>query len=85
MPPDAGHGNLCLFWAFLFSCLQTDLLNISTPGNGWQARFPAMYCRRNTCNRKPCTHDNNGCRTSFTVTGKRCFPLCCCAALYLSP
>ena len=39
-----------------------------------QVRFPAMRSRRNTCNRKPCTHDNDGYRTSVTVAGKRCFP-----------
>lgn len=33
-----------------------------------------MRSRRNTCNRKPCTHDNDGYRTSVTVAGKRCFP-----------
>ena len=32
-----------------------------------------MYHRRNICNRKPCTHDNDGYRTSVTATGKHSF------------
>ena len=55
-------------------CLQTGLLAISTPGNGRQSHFPAMCRRRNTCNRKPCTHDNGGYRTSVMATGKLSFP-----------
>lgn len=79
MPPDAGRGKrvpafATIFGFLYFSCLQTDLSAISTPGNGWQARIPAMYRRRNTCNRKPCTHDNDGCRTSVTAAGKHSFP-----------
>ena len=38
-----------------------------------------------TCNRKPYIHNNNDCKTSITVVEKRCFSLCCCTALYLSP
>ena len=74
---DTASVSLCLrlFLAFLiFSCLQTNLFAIAMPGNGKQVRFPAMRSRRNTCNRKPCTHDNDGYRTSVTVAGKRCFP-----------
>ena len=48
----------------------------------WQTRpFEDMYRRQKTCNRKPCTHDNDGCRTSVTAAGKRGFPLVRCAAL----
>ena len=33
-----------------------------------------MCRQRNTCNRKPCMHDNGGYRTSVKATGKFCFP-----------
>lgn len=40
----------------------------------YKVHFKAMYRRRNTCNRKPCTHDNDGYRTSVTAAGKHNFP-----------
>ena len=46
----------------------------------------ARKCRRkNTCKRKPCTHDNDACRTSVTAARKRCFPLFRSAAFLSFP
>lgn len=43
-------------------------------GNGRQNRSGNKYRRRNTRTRKPCKHDNDGCRTSVMAAGKHSFP-----------
>ena len=85
--------HLRLFPAVM-SSLSSNRLAMLLPNRAWQTRpFEDMCRRQKTCNRKPCTHDNDGCRTSVTAAGKRGFPLvrCLnfpvarCAILYTSP
>ena len=77
--------HLRLFPAVM-SSLSSNRLAMLLPNRAWQTRpFEYMCRRQKTCNRKPCTHDNDGCRTSVTAAGKRGFPLVRCAALWTSP
>lgn len=72
--------HLRLFPAVM-SSLSSNRLAMLLPNRAWQTRpFEYMCRRQKTCNRKPCTHDNDGCRTSVTAAGKRGFPLVRCAA-----
>lgn len=73
--------HLRLFPAVM-SSLSSNRLAMLLPNRAWQTRpFENMCRRQKTCNRKPCTHDNDGCRTFVTAAGKRGFPLVRCAAL----
>ena len=85
MPPDTGHVNVNLhlrLFPAVMSSLSSNRLAMLLPNRAWQTRpFEDMCRRQKTCNRKPCTHDNDGCRTSVTTAGKRGFPLVRCAAL----
>ena len=89
MPPDAGHGKRESAPATISGCHVFPVLKPSChafANRAWQTRpFEDMCRRQKTCNRKPCTHDNDGCRTSVTAAGKRGFPLVRCAALWTSP
>ena len=74
---DTASVNLHLrpFPASRVSCPQTVLPCLSQ-SEQWQTRPFSDKCRqRNTHDRKPCPHDNDGRRTSVTVAGKRGFPL----------
>ena len=55
-------------------CRKTSLPSIADKATADNPVFTTMYHRRNTSNRKPCTHDNDGYRTSVTATGKHSFP-----------
>ena len=80
---DTASVNLHLrpFPASRVSCLQT-VLPYLCQSEQWQTRpFSDKRRRRNTHDRKPCPHDNDGHGTSVTAAGKRCFPLVRCAAL----
>src|SRR5699024_9018470 len=57
------------------ACLPT-VLPCRCQSEQWQARPFSDRCRRrNTRDRKPCPHDNDGHGTSVTAAGKRGFPL----------
>ena len=91
MPPDAGHGKrapafVTIFGFPYFSCLQTGLLAISTPGT--MADKPVF--RQCTAGGTPATASHA--RMTMAVTGfpsqrqeSTAFPLYCCAALCLFP
>ena len=67
------------------SCPQTALPCFCQTGL-WQARpFGGKCRRRNTRDRKPCPHDNDGHGTSVTAAGKRGFPLSVAPPFPLSP
>lgn len=67
--------HLRLFPAVRVPCPQTVLPHFCQTGQ-WRARPFDDKCRRkNTRDRKPCPHDNDGHGTSVTAAGKRCFPL----------
>lgn len=66
--------HLRLFPAVM-SSLSSNRLAMLLPNRAWQTRpFEDMCRRQKICNRKPCTHDNDGYRTSVTATGKHSFP-----------
>ena len=80
MPPDAGHDKresapATIPVCYVFPAPQTALPCFYQTGQ-WQARpFGGKCRRRNTRDRKPCPHDNDGHGTSVTAAGKRGFPL----------
>ena len=62
--------------------LSSNRLALPLPDVAWQTRPFSDKCRRrNTHDRKPCPHDNDGRGTSVTAAGKRRFPFVRCAAL----
>lgn len=80
MPPDAGHGKRESAPATIPGCHVWPVFQPSLPcrcqSEQWQARPFSDRCRRrNTRDRKPCPHDNDGHGTSVTAAGKRGFPL----------
>ena len=62
--------------------LSSNRLALPLPDVAWQTRPFSDKCRRrNTHDRKPCPHDNDGRGTSVTAAGKRNFPFVRCVAL----
>lgn len=80
MPPDAGHDGresapATIPVCYVFPAPQTALPCFCQTWQ-WQARpFGGKCRRRNTRDRKPCPHDNDGHGTSVTAAGKQSFPL----------
>ena len=80
MPPDAGHGKRESAPATIPGCHVWPVFQPSCPAvanrsNGRARPFSDRCRRRNTRDRKPCPHDNDGHGTSVTAAGKRGFPL----------
>lgn len=80
-PPDAGHDKresapATISGCHVFPVLKPSCRAFARRGKGRQDRLKDKCRRKNTCKRKPCTHDNDACRTSVTAAWKRGFPLC---------
>ena len=86
MPPDAGHDKresapATIPVCHVFPAPKPPCPAFTRRGNA----FGGKCRRRNTRDRKPCPHDNDGHGTSVTAAGKRGFPLSVAPPFPLSP